>query len=256
MAIAKIHNKNYIVDQEFKRITYLDARFYATKDGRFFPSTTTLLEAYPKSYGYYEWLKKVGEDADEIRDEAGRKGSIVHKLTEEYDLGLEINLLNEAGEPICRMSEWAMFEKYVEFRRRFEPTIHEIELNLCSPDLGFGGTLDRVITLNGKKILLDIKTGNSVYNHFWLQQAAYRRLLEEAKPKIKIDDVAILHLNAKTRTNGTKDAVQGFGWQLILRGDEAANDWEVFLATKRLWEAENNDIKPKCFSYSIKHKQP
>lgn len=254
MAIAKLHDKNYIVDEQTKRITFLDARFYATKDGRYFPSVTTLLEAYPKGFGYYEWLKKVGDDADEIRDEAGRKGSIVHKMTEEYDLGHEINLLNEAGDPICRMSEWSMFERYVEFRRRFEPTIHEIELNLCSPDLGYGGTLDRVLALNGKRILVDIKTGNSVYNHFWLQQSAYRKLLADCKPKLaKIDDVGILHLNAKTRTNGTKDAIQGMGWQLILRGDDAEKDWEVFQATKRLWEAENNDIKPKCYSYSLKH---
>lgn len=254
MAIAKLHDKNYLVDEATKRITFLDARFYATKDGRYFPSVTTLLEAYPKGFGYFEWLKKVGDDADEIRDEAGRKGSVIHKLTEEYDLGLEINLLNDEGHPICRMSEWAMFERYVEFRKRFDPQVHEIELNLCSPDLGFGGTLDRVITLNGKKILFDIKTGNAIYNHFWLQQAAYRRLLTECKPKIKIDDVGILWLNAKTRTDGTKGAIQGYGWQLLLRGDDHEKDWEVFQATKRLWEAENNDIKPKCYTYALGHK--
>jgi len=254
MAIAKLHDKNYLVDEQTKRITFLDARFYATKDGRYFPSVTTLLECYPKSFGYYEWLKNVGKDADEIRDEAGRKGSVVHKMTEEYDLGLEINLLNDAGEPICRMSEWAMFERYVEFRKRFDPQVHEIELNLCSPDLGFGGTLDRVVTLNGKKILFDIKTGNAIYNHFWLQQAAYRRLLTDCKPKIKIDDVGILWLNAKTRTDGTKGAIQGYGWQLLLRGDDHEKDWEVFQATKRLWEAENNDIKPKCYTYALGHK--
>lgn len=262
MAIATINKKNYLIDTEIKRITFLDSRFYFTDKGDYFPSVTTILDAYPKGFGYYEWLKKVGNDADEIRDEAGLKGSIVHKMTEDYDSGCEISLLNEQGEPMCKMSEWAMFEKYVEFITRFSPKIHHIEMNLCSQELGFGGTLDRVITMNGKNILLDIKTGNSIYNHYWLQQAAYKKLLAEyfvnANPKkvkkIEIDDVALLWLNAKTRTEGKGDAIQGIGWQLLSRGDQSTKDWDVFLATKTLWLAEYGDSKPKNFSYSINHK--
>ena len=37
-------------------------------------------------------------------------------------------------------------------------------------------------------------------------------------------------------------------------GEDSEKDWEVFQATKRLWEAENNDIKPKCYSYALGHK--
>lgn len=55
------------------RIEFLDSRFYQHANGNFYPSVTTILDAYPKSAAFYEWLKKAGEDADEIRDEAGRK---------------------------------------------------------------------------------------------------------------------------------------------------------------------------------------
>lgn len=263
MSVATIEKNNYIVEPDIKRITFLDARFYFTKSGNYVPSVTTILEAYPKTFWYYEWLKRVGQDADEIRDEAGRKGSVVHKMTEDYDFGAEINLLNDSGEPTCKMSEWAMFEKYVEFSTRFKPKIHHIELNHCCEELGWGGTLDRILTMDGKNYLVDIKTGNAIYNHYWLQQAAYKELFDhycattKKVKKIEIDDVGILWLNAKTRTdgNGRKDTIQGVGWQLLLRGKDAKNDLGIFLATKKLWEAENNDSKPKNFTYSINHKR-
>jgi hypothetical protein len=226
------------------------------------PSVTTILDCYPKGAGYYQWLKKVGEDADEIRDEAGDSGSVVHKMTEYFDFGNEINLLDANGLPVCKQSEWAMFERYVDFIRRFSPEIHYIEIDYCSEQLGFGGTLDRVLTMNGKNYIVDIKTGNNLYESYWVQQAAYKKLFEEmlakksAYKKIKIDDVGVLWLNAKTKTEGKKDAIQGVGWQLILRGgnEEIEKDWEVFCATKKLWDATNKNSTPKNYSYSLTHK--
>jgi len=260
--IKKDKGRNLLIEQDKNRITAQDLRFYLTDDGKPMPSVTTVLEAYPKGAGYYEWLKTVGKDADNIRDDAGDKGSMVHKLTEFYDYGNTINLLDEKGDPVCKIAEWAMFEKYVDFVRRFSPVMHYIEIDYCSEKLGFGGTLDRVMTLNGTNLLVDIKTGGNVYNSYWLQQAAYKKLFEEmlskksGLKKVKIDDVAILWLNAKTKTEGKKDAIQGVGWQLITRGGEKEieNDWEVFCATKKLWDAENKTLTPKNFTYQLSHK--
>jgi len=259
---SSVYSKGYIIEEELNRITFNDSRFYLTGDGKPMPSVTSILDAYPKGAGYYQWLKTVGVDADDIRDEAGRKGSVVHKMTEFFDYGNNINLLDANGEPVCKMIEWAMFERYVDFVRRFSPEIHYIEIDYCSEKLGYGGTLDRVLTLNGKNLLVDIKTGGNIYNSYWLQQAAYKKLFEEmltkksALKKIKIDDVGILWLNAKTKTEGKKDTVQGVGWQLITRGgkDEIENDWDVFCATKKLWDAENKSLTPKNYSYSLSHK--
>ena len=79
-----IKNKggNYSIDIPNNQIIFLDTRYYRTQEGDYEPSVTTYLEAYPKSAQFYEWLKSAGKDADEIRDEAGRKGSNVHELTE------------------------------------------------------------------------------------------------------------------------------------------------------------------------------
>ncbi len=138
-----------------KQLTFLDSRFYKTDDGGFVPSVTTILECYPKGAAYYNWLKEAGKDADEIRDEAGRRGSVVHKLTEDYDTGEEVQLVNKNGSIDYKLNEWAMFERYVEFRKRFQFVTDCIELNIISQDLGYAGTIDRVINMNGERILLD-----------------------------------------------------------------------------------------------------
>jgi hypothetical protein len=227
-----------------------------TDSGGFVPSVTTYLEAYPKSAGFYEWLKNAGKDADEIRDEAGRKGSAVHELTERYDNGEEVTLLDENGFIGYKLSEWAMFEKYVEFRSNHKTNIIHNELNVVSDKYKMGGTIDRVMTINDAVYLVDIKTSNAVHPHYWLQLAAYGKLLLEKQPDLHLDGVAILWLNAKTRTNGKADTVQGKGWQLIIQkaGPEMIKYWNLFTACQQLWLAENEDQKPRQTSYSLTHK--
>jgi|ERR1051325_1165204 hypothetical protein len=254
--VTKLYSKNYRIDFTSRQITFLDTRFYLTESGNYVPSVTTILDCYPKPPSFYDWLKKVGEDADTIRDEAGDRGSTVHKLTELYDEGVEVNLIDEeTGRIDYKLIEWAMFERYVEFRRRFPATIIHSELHLLSDKLGFAGTLDRVIELNGRTLIIDIKTSNSLYDHFWLQMAAYKQLLAEVQPGLKIDGYAILWLNAQTRTDGKPGTRQGKGWQMIERkADEAGRDWPLFQATHKLWLAERGDMKPRELSYQLSHK--
>lgn len=253
--ITKINSKPYRIDFATNRITFLDNRFYVHPNGNYYPSATTILDAYPKNAGFYEWLKKAGDDADNIRDEAGRKGSVIHDLTEQYDMGVEVSLLDDQGNINCRMNEWAQFERYIEFRTRFKPEIIDIEQNLVSDVLGFGGTRDRIIKLNGKKYLLDIKTGNAIYNHFWLQLEAYTQLEYDIN-KETFDGICILWLNAKTKTDGKKESIQGKGWQLIIEEDKTARAkyWKLFQATHKLWLEENESMQPKNLSYSLTHK--
>lgn len=253
--ISKLYSKNYRIDFASRQITFLDTRFYLTESGNYVPSVTTILDCYPKPAAFYDWLKKVGEDADTIRDEAGDRGSTVHKLTERYDAGEEVNLIDESGSIDYKLLEWAMFERYVEFRRRFPVNIIHSELHLLSDKLGFAGTLDRVIEFNGRVLIIDIKTSNSLYDHYWLQMAAYKQLLAEVQPDLKIDGTAVLWLNAQTRTEGKAGTCQGKGWQLIERKPEdAANDWPLFQATHNLWKAERGSMKPKELSYQLSHK--
>ena len=231
----------------------LDARFYYDEGGNFVPSVTTILEAYPKDAHFFKWLKEVGSDADAIRDEAGRRGSVVHQLTEQYDNGEEVSLLNMDGNLQYKMLEWSMFERYVEFSTRFKPEIIMSEQNFVNSFLGFAGTLDRVIKMNGMTYLIDIKTSNVIHDSYWLQLAAYRELLLQ-NMGMDVDFVGILHLNAKTRTEGKIGAIQGQGWQLIQQRD-TAKELSLFDKVRDLWLEQNKDAKPKRASYTLTHKK-
>jgi len=245
------NNRNYLLDTKKDQITFLDSRFYRTESGQFIPSVTTILEAYPKGAAYFQWLKSVGEDSDEIRDEAGRRGSRVHALTERYDAGEEIKLFDEFGNINMKLNEWAMFERYVEFRNRYPFEISMLEQTIISEQYRIAGTLDRVIVLpSGEKMLFDIKTSNAIYPSYWLQLAAYKEMLRSIG--IEVDSVAILWLNAKTRTEGKNGAVQGIGWQLVSKTD-TSKEWKLFQATQSLWLAENEDIKPRMNSYKLSY---
>jgi len=243
---------NYTINNN--QLTFLDTRYYKCGEDGYVPSVTTILEAYPKGAQYYEWLKKHGEDSDNIRDEAGRRGSVVHNLTERYDNGEEVSLINNHGVIDYKISEWSMFERYVDFRNRFAAEIFYTEKNIISEKLGFAGTLDRVMNIEGKTLLVDIKTSGAIYNSYWLQLAAYEQLLLEENGHNILDGVAVLWLNAKTRTEGKKGQIQGVGWQLVTK-EENDQDWELFKATHQLWLAENGDSKPKQLTYQLKHKK-
>lgn len=245
--------KKYIINREFNRLELLDTRFYMDDKGQKFPSVTTILECYPKGPQFYEWLKQQGANAEEILDEAGRLGSNVHQLAEDFDNHLPVSLLNESGEPQYKLKDWSYFERYVDFRTRFEADILHNELNMCSAELGFGGTLDRVFRMGGKNILLDIKTSNYLHTHFWCQLAGYNELFNQFHPDTKIDDIAILHLNAKTRTNGKNGDIQGVGWKMEFAPKSINYYWKLFLSVKQTWLEEYGDMIPKQVSYNLVH---
>lgn len=264
-----------------EQITFLDSRFYLhPQTGEPYPSVTTILEAYPKSAQFYEWLKEVGKHSDEVRDNAGEEGGNVHRMCDEYDSGCEISILGHNGKPQFKQIEWAMFERYVEFRNRF-PQIQliESEKHYYSHKHIFAGTLDRIfyinVLINNKieKWLIDIKTSNSLYAHYWCQLAAYKEMYEE-NTGICVDRYAILWLKTKTRTDGdfgktkkgiTFDAeyllshideceLQGIGWQLRFPPREHSHHWSVFQATHKLWLEEHRDEVPRNHTYCIAHK--
>lgn len=249
---------NYFIDLVGNKLTFPDSRFYKTEEGVWVPSVTTINDAYPKGPGFYEWLKKAGDEADNIRDAAGDRGSVVHHLSEDYDNGFEVSILDDFGNVKVSMREWNMFEKYVQYRKRLADRlqIEFVELHVSSTMLGYAGTMDRIVKIDGRRYILDTKTSNSIYPHYWNQLAAYRELWEEKQKKdYPVDGVGILWLNAKTKGDGRGDAIQGQGWQLLLQED-TSHELDLFHATHKLWLAENKNLQPKEFIYNLKHRLP
>lgn len=253
-------------NEELNRVEFKDSRFYQTwqDPNKYVPGLTSVLNCYPKGKGYEQWLKENGKMADIIALDAMEKGSIIHNLTERYEMGEEIRYMDDHGRALCSMEEWSAFHNYLEFCDRYEPDTIAVEWRSGSLTLGYGGTLDRVMELQkgplqGQRGLWDIKTGKYLYDYYSMQLIGYKWMWEELNPKYPIDYMAILWLNSATRTNGNekKGAMQGNGWQVKIISPvevvgERTLDWEKkLISTLDIWEGENPNYKPDSHLFHL-----
>lgn len=116
-------------------------------------------------------LKAVGLIDDTwFTEQARQRGTYVHMATHYVD---EDDLAEESVDP--------RYLGYLHAYRRFlettRPSWEYIEHRICDPIAGYAGTLDRAGLVNGRRMLVDIKTGT--FATAGLQTAAYRRCLPE-----------------------------------------------------------------------------
>lgn len=266
-------------DPKNKRITCLDERYYSKDMENFYPSVTTVLQVYPKGFGYEKWLKENGEDADSILKEAGEQGSKVHdgidqiikgeqvmwthQLVDTYQLRTvesheQFIMDKEDGNigkylkeiQIYSLLEWQMLLRFAEFVEQVKPEFEANELNMIVDELKLGGTLDIVCMINGERWLIDTKTSNYIHKSHEIQLSAYKKMWDVLNPSMPIDRVGILWLKAQTRGVDSKGkSIQGQGWQLKPIGMEADHGWKLFEHTRAIWDSENPNYKPKNLIY-------
>lgn len=239
------------------RVEFLDSRFYVAgedKDGNtiFYPSVTTILDMYPKGYGFNEFLKKEGYNADVIARETAESGSAVHNAVERMVAGETLAW----DDSIYNEQEWRGIMGFLDFCERFKPKFLGSEMTVLSHEYKYAGTLDAILELNGEMWLIDIKFTNDLWRTSWLQLAAYHNAVHETNDEIKIDRVGILHLKAKTRTEGTKGAVQGIGWKLVDPPDPVDKLFQIFLKIHGIYYYENPNPAPKNYIYPTEIKIP
>lgn len=131
-------------------------------DGVPTPSVTEILEAVGITSGRF------------YKPGAAERGTAVHKMLEDYDV------LGIPGEGL-------FFEAYLSFLKRAEPKIIAIERFVFVEDPRYGGTLDRVMEIDGAVYVVDIKTGWPASWHE-IQLAAYARAYGA------VDRIAALYL--------------------------------------------------------------
>lgn len=159
------------------------------------------------------------------RDRAGDLGTAVHKAAEAYTLGRPM--------PAWPLPVQARLEFFQEFLAKYEPTYEMgmAEASVYNREQRYAGTLDGICVIDGKRLLIDYKTGKAVSNEVALQCAAYRHaeFIGGADgseiPMLPVDGAVCLHLPPP----GTKD----YDWRLIeLRADD-----DVFRAFQFVREA-------------------
>lgn len=159
-----------------------------------------------------EVYRAAKRESQRRKSEAASRGTLVHSILEGYGKGGVL-----PPESDCKAT------LAVEWLRASGIQVEESERRIYSCQNRYSGTLDAIGTLNGRVVLIDWKTGKSVYPEFRLQTAAYVKAYEEETGK-RIEDRCLVRLG--------DDAVEPhwFGRE-TLRLDFAA-----FLGAKKLFE--------------------
>jgi len=251
------HNNN------IQQITMSDERFYFDdKTQQYYPSVTTILEVWPRGFGFNQWLKDLGSNADEVMKRAGDQGTHIHDAIAKFLKGEEVLWMLEEqvdGDLWERkenytLDEWIMVLKFVDFYKTYKPETIAVEMSLISPELGFGGTLDYVCRLDGKVWYIDWKSGGGIYKANKIQAVAYQKLWNLVVAKDKANNLAIermgcFHLRAATRgPDKTGKQIQGEGWKLDMV-EEPEHLYRLFEYAQAIWKEENPNPKPKNIVY-------
>lgn len=128
------------------------------------------------------------------RDKAGDHGTNVHELIETY-----INFLIENNNGEARLARYLVSEdeskqlpQFIEWAKDNDVKFLESEKRLYSEDMWLAGTVDFVCEIDGKKLVGDLKTGNTIQTTAFYQCAAYALMMEEQGEEF--DGTIIVHL--------------------------------------------------------------
>ena len=161
----------------FKRI-HAHQRYYLA-DGTLVPGVTTVLSvlAKPALVTWANQLGLEGVDVTKYVDKTANIGTLAHYLVECRVKGEKPDLEPFSPEELKR-AEWA-FNSYLSWEKQHQPKIIASELQLVSERYGYGGTVDLIAVIEGRRWVVDLKTAKRLYDEHILQVAAYLQLARE-----------------------------------------------------------------------------
>jgi len=159
-----------------EQITTADGRYYL-RDGKRYPSITTILDRMGDKSALDAWRARVGEEeAERVRQHAAIVGDAVHSRMEGYALTAEWDDPDPLSEGAISIREHMgrltrAFSAHVE-------EVYAVEARLLSTVLGAAGTVDLVCKWDGKLAIVDYKTkGKPMHplalDRYYMQAAFY-----------------------------------------------------------------------------------
>jgi genome maintenance exonuclease 1 len=170
-------HKEDINYQELKTKNIDGKRHYVTPEGNY-PSVTTVTSLAIKD-GINAWRKRIGEkEANKIAGQAARRGTIVHKICEDYLNNVKINY--EEITPINHFL-FKQIKPILDIRLQ---EVYGLEVPLFSKYLRVAGRVDLVGMWDGKVSIIDFKTASKRKRRDWItnyfmQESAYAVMFEE-----------------------------------------------------------------------------
>lgn len=198
---------------------------YYNAAGKRIPGTTTIINRFKDAGGLIHWAWEQGRnglDYRKTRDAAASVGTLVHAMVDASihgtaqppTDGFSPEQLLQAANGLQAFKDW-----YAGSDARIEAT----EIKLVSELHQFGGTPDAVGIVNGKRCILDWKSGG-VYQDALIQVAAYGQLWNEHHPDQPIEGFHIVRFG--------KDS----GDFVHRHFAELTEAWEQFLLFRRAYE--------------------
>lgn len=176
------HVDHGLIIPKITRETTSEGRKYFTPEGKSYPSVTTVLSIQDKS-GIEEWRERIGEEeADKILRQAGRRGTAVHDLAENY---VNNNPEWNKGAMPINLDSFSHIRKILDER---VDNIYMQETFLWCDFLRTAGQVDLIAEFDGKLSIIDFKTSRRKKPIEWvkgyfMQEAFYAVAFEERTKK-------------------------------------------------------------------------
>lgn len=152
---------------------------YKNKEGKRLAGVTTIIGLLNKPQ-LVSWANRLGLDGIETNkyvDDLAGVGTLAHQMVFAYLTGKKLNTDDYSKNDISRAENAVI--SFFEWAKDKDIKVILAETPLVSEKMQYGGTPDLYAVINGEKTLADFKTGNAIYDEYFLQLAAYRMLLEE-----------------------------------------------------------------------------
>ena len=199
---------------------------YRLADGTQVPGVTTITGLLDdgKSERLARWANNLGLqgiDSTRYRDAAADVGTCAHRLIQAHWQGEDYNavrreLAQEYGEQTLSLAENAAIS-YFEWEKEHTVQATFCERRMVSERYRYGGTCDFYGLVDGKRTLLDLKTGSGIWPEHIIQVAAYRQMLREHGERVE----RVIILNIPRKESESFDAK----WPSAKQLDAA---WRIF----------------------------
>lgn len=166
-------------------------RYYFAPDGGRYPSVTTVLGENKDKTFLQKWIDTVGEEkAEQIKVQAGNRGTALHTICEDYLLNKDVY---PDGVMPANIMTFSNLKSVLDTR---VGKVFAVEAPLYSKKLNTAGRTDCIAEFDGVVSIVDFKTSLKPKKEEWIQdyfyQATCYSLMAEALTDLKIPQIAII----------------------------------------------------------------
>ena len=185
-------------------------RRYRLEDGTVVPGVTAVtgLRSKPSLVRWANKLGLEGIDASCVTEQSARIGTLAHAMIRASLLGEPFDMENADPAELSQAEE--AFRCFLRWRERHSLRPVHCERSSVSEVLRYGGTPDCYCILDGEPVLLDFKTGKRIYDEYFVQLAAYARLLREQGYPVR--ELRVLRLGRAEEDCEERGVTEQEGW--------------------------------------------